>query len=229
MLQKTGNIVEFTGFKDGLFVVQDESSQLVPFALNPQPNESILDVCAAPGGKTTHIAERMGNKGQITACDIKQIRLKLIESNAKRLNITNIKTRIHDARKKFFTKFDRVLLDAPCSGSGVIRRYPESKWIRSATEIKKLAKQQLQMLQNAASALNPNGVLVYSVCSIHPEECEEVILSLLDTYKSFKIEDLRDHLPPAASTNITDDGFFRSVPTQNGMDGFFIARLKRLK
>ncbi|MFC2075268.1 16S rRNA (cytosine(967)-C(5))-methyltransferase RsmB [Bdellovibrionota bacterium] len=229
MLQRTGPVPNVPGFTDGFFVVQDESSQLVTFALDPQPNETILDVCAAPGGKTTHIAERMQNTGKISACDIKKKRLKLIEENAKRMGITNFKIRIHDARKKFFTKFDRVLLDAPCSGSGVIRRYPESKWIRGEEELSKLSKQQLQMIQNAASAVKPGGVLIYSVCSIHPEEGEEVVYNLLDTYKFFEIEDLKNHLPPPAHIHVSEDGFFKSLPTSSGMDGFFIARLRRGK
>lgn len=229
MLKRSGPISKLPGYAEGLFSVQDESSQLVAYALDPKPNEEILDVCSAPGGKATHLAERMGNTGSILACDISAERLELENKNAARLKITNIKTKVHNAKKKFFTttKFDRVLLDAPCTGSGVIRRHPEAKWNRIEAEIPKFRRTQISMLKNAASTLKDGGILVYSVCSINPEECEEVIYGLLETYKFFEIENLANILPASASSYVSDDGFFRSFPVQDGMDGFFIARLKK--
>lgn len=227
MLKNSGPIKMLPGFNEGLFVIQDESSQLVARLLDPKPGEEILDICAAPGGKTTHLAELMENKGQITACDISPSRLELVKKNALRLKISIIKTKTQDAKKKFADKYDRILLDAPCTGSGVIRRHPEAKWNRIEAEIPKFRRTQISLLKNAASSLKDNGVLVYSVCSINPEECEEVIYGLLETCKYFEIDDIKNFLPASAAQYISADRFFRSFPTQFGMDGFFMARLKK--
>ena len=227
MLKKSGSIKLLPGFNEGLFVVQDESSQLAAYVLDPKPHEEILDVCAAPGGKSTHLAELMENKGQITACDISQSRLEMVKKNAQRLKISIIKTKVQDAKKKFADKYDRILLDTPCTGSGVIRRHPEAKWNRVEAEIPKFRRTQISLLKNAASSLKEGGVLVYSVCSFNPEECEEVIYGLLETCKYFEIDDIKTFLPQSAAQYVSADRFFRSFPSPFGMDGFFMARLKK--
>lgn len=215
-------------FADGLFFIQDESSQLAATFLAPLPGERVLDLCAAPGGKATHLAQLMTNRGALIACDTAPRKLALIEANARRLGIDIITTRTVDATKPLLLdgKFDRILVDAPCSGLGVLRRNPEGKWWKTPADVAELASRQKAILHNAAALLADGGTLLYATCSTTPEENEEVIADFLSKHPDFMLEDLR-RLFPAFADLFTEAGCFRSWPHRHGMDGFFAARLRR--
>lgn len=218
-------------FAEGLFTVQDESSQLASILLAPEPGEEVLDVCAAPGGKATHLAQLMKNIGTVTACDGNPGKLGLISETAERLGISIIGVKALDASAPPVALeerlFDRILIDAPCSGLGVIRRNPEGKWRKTRIDLLRLASLQKSILLNIAERLKPGGVLLYSTCSTFPEENEEIMNDFLTAKTCFVVEDLRE-LFPTLSPLFTDRGFFRSWPHRHGMDGFFAARLRRL-
>jgi len=217
------------GFREGLFAVQDEASQMVAFLLDPQPGERVLDTCAAPGGKATHLAQLMGNQGELLAMDNSASKLPLILESSVRLGITNIRTRAADLLQSAAlpaAAFDRVLLDAPCSGLGVIRRNPEAKWRLTSDDITRLAAVQKTMLKNAVRLLKPGGVLVYSTCSTTLQENEEVVRDFLSRHSDCMIEDLKKVCPEYREL-FTEDGMFRAWPHRHGMDGFFAARLRK--
>jgi len=215
--------------KDKRFYIQDEASQIIPYLLSPGPGMTVLDACSAPGGKTTHIAQLMGNKGLIYALDRNAKRLKSVEETAKRLGITIIKTMEADAGKPLnFTKpmaFDRILVDAPCSGLGVLRRTPDIKLKRKEGDVAELSARQTEILDNSSKYLKKGGCLVYSTCTFEPEETEEVIRRFLDTHKDFVLEDAARYLPQGCSGLADKSGFLRTFPHRHGMDGFFAARL----
>ncbi|MDA8430264.1 MAG: 16S rRNA (cytosine(967)-C(5))-methyltransferase RsmB [Geobacteraceae bacterium] len=217
------------GFREGLFTVQDEASQMVAFLLDPQPGERVLDACAAPGGKATHLAQLMGNQGEVLAMDNAASKLPLIQETALRLGITIIRTRAADLLQSGAlptAAFDRVLLDAPCSGLGVIRRNPEAKWRLTADDIARLAAVQKTMLKNAVRLLRPGGVLVYSTCSTTPQEDEGVVHDFLSRPGDCVLESLSGIFPEYRDV-CTADGMFRAWPHRHGMDGFFAARLRK--
>ena len=187
ILQSRSLVGQLPGFDSGHFQVQGEASQLVAFLLGPQPGERVLDACAAPGGKTTHIAELMGDIGEVTATDISTTGLKKIAENAGRLGLRSIKTMAADFDKPFQQRarepYDRVLVDAPCSGLGTLRSHPEIKWQRSEKDIARLAQLQRRLLTRAASLLRPRGTLVYSTCTLTREENENVIEDFLANHQ----------------------------------------------
>lgn len=226
----SGSVSRLKSFRDGLFFVQDESSQLAAMFLGPQTGERVLDACAAPGGKSTQLAQLMGDRGEILACDLIGRKLKLIDENAARLGISSIRTVLLDTAKTLKSlgqsPFDRILLDAPCSGLGVIRRNPEGKWWKSAADVIDLAKGQRALLENLAGHLKPGGSLLYATCSTAVEENEAVIEDFLLRHDEFIIEDLRLLFPDLAEL-FTPAGFFRAWPHRHSMDGFFAARLKK--
>lgn len=228
-LNQSGAITRLHAFREGLFTVQDESSQMAPLLLQPGPGERVLDACAAPGGKSTQIAQIMGDSGQIFACDLNQKKLRLIKETCERLGIATVRTFTMDATLPSNalkeTTFHRILVDAPCSGLGVIRRNPEGKWWKSPADLAQLAATQLAILQNLSGYLEPGGTLLYATCSTSREENEEVIDAFLNLHPEFGVEDLRPLFPSLAPL-FTERGFFRSWPHRDGMDGFFAARLK---
>lgn len=200
-------------YEMGLFTPQDESSMLVAEKLDPKHGDLVMDVCAAPGGKTTAIAERMNNTGRIIASDIYRRKLDQVDREAKRLGITNIETRSWDATRVDSTmvqKADKVLVDVPCSGLGVVRRKPEIKYKEYTDEMQLLPKKQLAILSASSSYVKPGGTLVYSTCTINPEENERVIGEFLK--KNSKFEKVERTL---------------LLPNVNGTDGFFICIMKR--
>ena len=237
-------------FREGLFTVQDESSQMAAILLAPQPGEQVLDLCAAPGGKTTHLAQLMDNRGAILACDAAPRKLDLVEETAARLGIGIITTTPLNAAKplppmvKTLTdahskgdqanadirmktdRFDRILVDAPCSGLGVLRRNPEGKWWKTRQNVAELVPIQKAILRNAANRLAETGTLLYATCSTTREENEAVIDDFLSQRPDFVLEDLHE-LFPAYAGLFTDRGCFRSWPHRHGMDGFFAARLRK--
>lgn len=217
------------GFREGLFVVQDEASQMVSFLLAPLPGERVLDACAAPGGKATHLAQLMDNQGELLAMDIAGSKLPLIQETAQRLGIGIINTRVADLLQAGAfpaNAFDRVLLDAPCTGLGVIRRNPEAKWRITPADVTRLAIGQKAMLKNAAKLLRPSGTLVYSTCSTTLEENELVVQDFLSHHPDFVLEKL-DELFPEYQDLFTPEGMFRAWPHHHGMDGFFAARMRK--
>lgn len=215
-------------FNKGLFSVQDEASQLTALLLAPLPGNSILDLCAAPGGKATYLAEQTGDRCSLVACDRNPRKLALIREATERLGIQSITPALLDATKpleKLQTGlFDRILVDAPCSGLGVIHRNPEGKWWKVPTDPARLAVTQLDLLENAAARLKQGGILVYSTCSTSLEENEQVVDNFLTRHPDFMIEPVSRVLPQVAAME-TAQGFFRSWPHRHGMDGFFAARL----
>ena len=218
ILNKTKNIENLEEFKKGYFTVQDISAGLSAYYLEPKKGEKILDACSAPGGKTTYIAEIMENEGEIEAWDIYESRTKLIEENAKRLGIKIIKTKINDAtiydeNKK--EKFDKILLDVPCLGIGVIKRKPDIKWQRKYEDIEKISKIQEQILETCSKYLKKGGKIIYSTCSILKKENEENIYNFLQKNKNFELE------------KIENKEFLDILPSEN-QDGFFIAKLTKM-
>jgi 16S rRNA (cytosine967-C5)-methyltransferase len=222
-------ITGLPGFGEGLFVVQDEASQMAGLLLAPRAGERILDACAAPGGKATHLAQMMDNRGELLAMDVSPAKLPLILETAGRLGITIINTRAADLLKSAAIpadSFDRILLDAPCSGLGVLRRNPEAKWRLQPADIARLASTQRQMLANAARALKPGGTMLYSTCSTTADENEAVVQDFLSHHPGFVLENLNECFP-AWRGLFTTEGMFRAWPHRHDMDGFFAARMRK--
>ncbi len=226
-----GRITNLRAFKVGWLQVQDEASQLVSYLVSPKPGERILDACAGVGGKTTHLAQLMRNTGRIYAMDVLPWRLKRLEENARRLGVTNIEVITGDATKSIETLggnfFDRILIDAPCTGTGVIRRHPDIKWARSPEDLIRVPEKQLLLLKSLAPLLKRGGVMVYATCSLEPEENEDVIRRFLEEVSGFVVEDARKALPQTAHELVGEDGFLHTYPHRHGLDGFFAARLRK--
>jgi 16S rRNA (cytosine967-C5)-methyltransferase len=218
-------------FLEGRFTIQDEASQLVVSYLEPKPGERILDVCAAPGTKTTAIAEEIGDAGEVVAVDRNGRRLGLVGRDARRLGLGNVTACEHDALRPLRVlaepcAFDRVLVDAPCSGLGTLRRNPDARWRVRPFDPQRLAETQTAILRNAAAALRPGGVLVYSTCTLLPEENERVIEAFLSESRDFR--PLPAEAAPAATRAlVSPDGSLRCFPHLHDTDGFFAARLER--
>jgi 16S rRNA (cytosine967-C5)-methyltransferase len=219
------------GFEAGLFAVQDEASQLAGMLLGAEPGERVWDACCAPGGKTCHIAQLMDDRGELVATDISRSKLTLVQDNLRRLGISSVSTAVADLHQPdTFPEgyFDRILLDAPCSGLGVIRRNPEAKWRLFSGDITRLAAVQKTLLKNAAARLKPGGTLLYSTCSTSEAENELVVEDFLLHNPGFVLENLNDHFPQLKQL-IAFYGMFRVWPHRHGMDGFFAARIRRIK
>lgn len=232
-LEKSPPLTSLESFQKGLFTVQDESSMLVGHVVHPSPELELLDVCAGPGGKTTHLAELMGNTGLIISCDVHEHRLGLIRENAKRLGINIIKTILQDATKISVelvpNQYDIILVDAPCSGLGVLRRRPDSRWRKNRADIINLSKLQKQILDSVLKVLKPGGRLIYSTCTIEPEENHQVIRYITDKYPQVKTISLEQYLPFQADNEQErremGEGMVQYLPFRDNMDGFFIAGL----
>lgn len=191
ILKGVKNIENLIEFKTGMFTIQDGAAGLIPQILNPKMNERVLDACSSPGGKTTYMAELMNNQGEITAWDLYEHRIKLVNETANRLGITIIKTKVKDAtiyEEKYFEYFDKILLDVPCLGLGVLKRKPDIKWKRRKDDIKEITLLQEKILSNCARYLKPGGELVYSTCSILKQENEEIIRKFVDGDNMFEIQ-----------------------------------------
>nr|WP_239565232.1 16S rRNA (cytosine(967)-C(5))-methyltransferase RsmB [Brevibacillus fulvus] len=230
----SGHVAASKWFQQGYCTIQDESSMLVARALAVQPGQRVLDACAAPGGKTSHLAELMGNSGQILACDVHPHKEKLIRETAKRLGITCIETVVSDALDlpdKGLGQFDRILLDAPCTGLGVIRRKPDLKWKKTPEDIAQISQLQARLLERIAPMLAPGGLLVYSTCTIEPEENQRVVEQFVAHHPEFEWDkSLLEDLPPAvARIASAEHGYVQILPNHFQSDGFFISRLKRSK
>jgi 16S rRNA (cytosine967-C5)-methyltransferase len=234
-IERGGNPAFSSLFRDGECSIQDESSMLVAPALDPKPGMKVLDVCAAPGGKTMHLAERMKNEGSILACDIHEHKLELISSNANRLGITIVTPKLADGRelgKQIAPEtFDAILLDAPCSGLGVIRRKPDLKWSKEAEMIEPLVQLQRELLEAAAPLLKPGGALVYSTCTIEPRENREQVEAFLSRHPEFSADEnwQENLLPLVRERAIIEAGWLQILPHHFMSDGFFIARMIKQK
>ncbi|WP_353855799.1 16S rRNA (cytosine(967)-C(5))-methyltransferase RsmB [Bacillus sp. Bos-x628] len=226
-----GSIVSTSYFQEGYVTIQDESSMLVARALDPKPGEMVLDACAAPGGKSTHIAERMNDKGKIISLDLHEHKVKLIKQATKRLNLTHIEAKALDARKakEHYSEasFDRILIDAPCSGFGVIRRKPDMKYTKSPEDSARLAHIQKAILNEAAPLLKPGGTLVYSTCTMDPTENQQVIHAFLQEHQDFQPDlSLNERLPEQVAPFV-QKGSVQILPHYFGTDGFFICSMKK--
>lgn len=220
-----GQIQKLPGYHEGWWSIQDSSAQLVCYLLNPQPGEIIIDACAAPGGKTTHIGELMGDNGQIFAIDKAASRLKKLESNAERLQLKSISISTGDSRNlpEFINHADRVLLDVPCSGLGTLHRRADARWRQTLENIGELAKLQSELLETSAKWVKPGGVLVYATCTIYPLENEGVIEEFLANNSEWEIE------APTVDFIVSPcrEGWIKVWPHREQMDGFFMVKLKR--
>ncbi len=209
-------------FKNGYYYPQDEASMMPAKVLSPEEGETVIDVCAAPGGKTTHMAQLMGNKGKIFAFDIYEHKLGLIENNANRLGIDIISPVLQDASEinsDYIGIADKVLVDAPCSGLGILRRKPEIKYARTPEDLISLAALQQKILDSAAKYVKSGGEIVYSTCTLNPDENEKVVEKFLENNKDFELINL----------NFENSPYIKLLPHIHNTDGFFIAKLSRVE
>lgn len=231
ILGRKGDAGQDPTFLAGQISVQDEASQLVVHLLDPQPGERILDTCAAPGTKSAAIAERLNGEGHVLALDRHPRRLQLVGRSIRRLEIGGVATLERDATKSLADlvgdqPFDRILVDAPCSGLGSLRRNPDARWRLRPEDFESLAKIQREILESAAEVLRPGGSLVYSTCTITPEENESVIEGFMATRPDWQIAP-REAAPAVLQELIDEEGFLRLLPHRHDMDGFFAVRLIR--
>ncbi|MBE9019855.1 16S rRNA (cytosine(967)-C(5))-methyltransferase RsmB, partial [Chroococcidiopsidales cyanobacterium LEGE 13417] len=222
-----GAIQNLPGYSAGWWTVQDSSAQLVSHVLDPQAGEVVIDACAAPGGKTTHIAELMQDRGTIWACDRTTSRLNKLKTNAERLQLRSIKICPGDSRSltQFTNIADRVLLDAPCSGLGTLHRHADARWRQTPASVQELANLQKELLDRTATWVKPGGILVYATCTLHPLENERVVEWFLSSHSQWQIDPLPPNSP--ATPFSTTAGWLKVFPHQHQMDGFFMVRLKR--
>ena len=248
LVEAGGPVPSLPGFHEGAFYVEDEAAQLIPPLLDPQPHDIVLDACAAPGGKSTHLADLMHNKGTIFAIDRNGDRLDILRNNCGRLGDTIVMPIVADIRHpdKWLPmvettrlppvkiasmgkpSVDRILVDAPCSGLGVLRRHPEAKWRKGEQALPRHHMLQCQILEAVAPCLRPGGVLVYSTCSTEPEENEDAIEEFCHAHEEFQRESVIPWLPPAAQRFVTEQGALSTASNQYSMDGFYAARLRKV-
>lgn len=221
----TGDLEKLPSFQEGLFSVQDPAARLSVLAAEPKPGEKVLDVCAAPGGKSFAAAQCMQNTGEVLSCDIHPHKKTLIEKGAERLGLTCVTALTQDGKEfqpSWENRFDVVLVDVPCSGLGVIRKKPDIRY-KNPAPLKGLPKVQKAILENAARYVKPGGVLLYSTCTIFQEENEEVVLGFLDKENSFTGENFELFHQIQSDEN----GMLTLWPHRHGTDGFFIAKLRK--
>jgi 16S rRNA (cytosine967-C5)-methyltransferase len=216
-------------FLNGLYTVQDESAGLPGILLSPKENDIILDMCAAPGGKSTHIAQLLKNNGKVYAVDKYDVKINMIKANAERMGVTNVEYIQDDAadlqdEKVKDMKFDKILVDAPCSGLGVLSKKPEIRWKREITDVMALAELQKNLLSSAPKYLKPGGVIVYSTCTNEQEENMDIVKDFLEKNPGFKIDDASKYVNKEL---VNAEGCIETFPHKHGIDGSFSARLVR--
>ena len=227
ILKNAKNIENIEEFKKGFFTVQDEAAGLTAKILNPQINDTVLDACSSPGGKTTYLAEIMKDKGEVIAFDIHPHRVKLVEQVSKRLNLKSIKTDVKDSSiydEKYKEKFDKILLDVPCLGLGVLKRKPDIKWQRKKEDIKEISKIQKQILDTCSKYLKKGGALVYSTCSILKEENEDVVNEFLEENENFEMEKIELEENNYFKKFCKNNKFLQVYQSEKS-DGFFICKM----
>jgi 16S rRNA (cytosine967-C5)-methyltransferase len=226
-----GNIAASNTYKEGFLTIQDESSMLVAYALGVTQNEKILDACAAPGGKSTHIAEKLKGTGMVYSLDLHEHKVKLIKENADRLRLENIEAQALDSRKvgEHFAdqQFDRILLDAPCSGLGVMRRKPDMKYTKREEDLSRLQTIQLDLLKAVSPLLKKDGILVYSTCTVDQEENEAVVRTFLETNPEFEGDLGWKERMPETIQPLIQSYDLQVFPQDFGSDGFYIAVLRK--
>lgn len=231
ILEGAGRVEELPGFKEGLFQVQGEASQMMAFLLDPKPGERILDACAAPGGKTTHLAELIEDRGEIIATDISARGLEKLRENVQRLALVSVRAFLADVTKELrgtlALPYDRILVDAPCTGLGTLRSHPEAKWQKTERDIDRLKKLQQRILDRASRYLKAGGVLVYATCTLTREENEEVVEDFLARHGDFALGDARACLPGAQE--LVSGKYLLALPHRHNTDGFFAARMERVR
>jgi len=224
-------VTQLPGFQEGFFQVQGEASQLMSYLLCPRSGERILDACAAPGGKTTHIAELMEDTGQVIALDRSERGIERIRENSVRLGLRSICAARVDVTRELPAAlrdpYDRILVDAPCSGLGTLRSHPEIKWHRNESDIKRLGCLQRSILDRVVSCLKPGGILVYSTCTLTEDENENVVEDFLDHHREFVLDDAASYLPEKARS-LVRGRYFMALPQRHSTDGFFGARMRKV-
>lgn len=211
-------------FRQGFFSVQDESGGMAVELLDPQPGERIIDLCSAPGGKTTFIGELMKNVGEIVSIDRYETRLNMVKNATTRLGIANAHFLVADAATVQIPLADKVIVDAPCSGLGVLAKKPDAKWRREPEDIRDLVKLQRSILENATTLVKPGGCIVYSTCTTEPEENIELIRDFLSNHQDLSIEPPGEIIPKEV---VTPDGYIETFSHRHGMDGSFAVRLRK--
>lgn len=226
-LHHPGRVQTLPGYAEGWWTVQDSSAQWVTHLLDPQPGETVADACAAPGGKTTHMAELMGDRGQIWACDRTASRLKKVRQNCDRLELRSVEILQGDSREltQFEGRCDRLLLDAPCSGLGTLHRRADLRWRQTPESLQQLSQLQAELLSACARWVKPGGVLVYATCTVSPEENEAVVQPFLDANPDWTIDCPPDDSP--VKPFMSEEGWIRVYPHRHDTDGFFMVRLRR--
>ncbi len=230
-----GKVPELKVYHFGWISVQDSASQLVTYLLNPKPGERVLDACAGVGGKTTHIAELMQNKGSIWAFDLYPWRLEKLRENFQRLGLKEPKVFqgdvVEELQKMSAPLFDRILIDAPCTGTGVIRKHPDIKWARTEEDFLKVPEKQLRLLEGLSQFLRPKGIIVYATCSLEPEENEQVIARFLEKHPEFEVENPEVVLEKSCEKRIKElleeSKYLKTYPHKHNLDGFFAVRLRK--
>ncbi len=210
---------------------QDESAMLVPYLLISENPKFVVDLCAAPGGKTTHIGCLMENTGKVIAVDLNENKLDVLSENCRRLGVQNVETKVldsTDADLDFISAADAVLIDAPCSGFGTLRRHPDIRWNKSEDQLHALNDLQYRLLDNAGKHIKRGGILVYSTCTIEPSENEAIIDRFIKNYPMFSIEHVGEFLPNIPKSATTQEGFLQTLPHEHGVDGTFAVRLRRV-
>ncbi len=226
-----GRVTELKAFKRGLFQVQDQAAIITSHLIAPRPGDTVLDICSGLGGKSTHMAALMGGSGNILALDINRKRLATLVYNAHRLGIDNIRPVVADASKSlsstFSFKFDKVMVDAPCSGLGIISRHPDIKWNRDEKDIIRLSFLQKTIMNETASVIKKGGRILFVTCTISKEENEEIVKDFLNRNSDMSLENLKKHVPDWGLDLIDNQGFFRTFPHIHHMDGFFAALFRK--
>jgi len=229
-LRGAGGVTDLPGFAEGWLIPMDEAGALPVLALNPCPGQRVLDACAGGGSKSALIAARVQNEGEVVALDRSSRAMRRLEMAIGRLGLAMVRPHPGDARaagKEWPGQFPRVLLDAPCTGLGTLRRRPEIRWRRRPADLGRAAALQRDLLEGVAAAVAQDGLLVYSTCSVEPEETEEVVVAFLAAHPEFRLDDPRSSMPQAADL-VDRQGFVRTWPHRHGTDGFFVARLRRV-
>lgn len=220
------NIADWEYFSKGYFSIQDESTGVPVNLLGVNPGDRVLDLCAAPGGKTAYIAAKMENKGEIVALDKYESRIKILQKNLGRLKVENVKFIETDALEYESTElFDKILLDAPCSGLGTLTKKPDLKWKRELLDLKKLTELQYKLLEKGGKLLKPGGYIVYSTCTIEPDENSEIVTKFLFENPGFVLESAKSIIDDKL---VTEEGFVQAFPNIHGIDGSFSAKIKRI-
>ena len=229
-------LTQLEAFKSGLFYVQDLSSAVsgdivADLLAKAGPDFKVLDTCAAPGGKTVHIADLLAGKGSVTACDVSEKKTALIRGNAARAQFDNIRTEVQDARvyrEDFEEAFDLVICDVPCSGLGVLIKKPDIRYHVTEESMAELVKIQRSILKNVQRYVKPGGTLVFSTCTVNPAENEENLFWFLERFAAFDTVSIKKKLPERLRTETAEDGYVQLIPGVHPCDGFFMARLEKM-